>query len=561
MPAARLPVGLALLLVVVLLAHPAAQGADQRQPTFRSRVTLVPIDVRVLDARGRPVTDLRREDFSVREDDEPQAIEYFSFTTLTPAAPPDGPPSLRRPLDASPLAAPTRRTFLFVLGRGRQVGPGRNVRAGIDFIRERLLPQDQVAILAWNRTTRFTTDHEAAARTLESYWQRHELIEARLDHHYHGLAMAMADPEIPPAIQRLVDEVFEQPGVLPARHMPPGDVTDRASYDEEIARNAAAVLADADDLRSGLMRNSPTMRDVENLFAGITYMRYLEGEKHLIFLTPQGLALQRKENSATIARLASDARVALEMIHTHGMIGPPPSNTRVSFNLPTAGMVFNMRWRLENSRHMSEISGGETAGFKYGQQTFARLDASTRAQYLLGYAPTNGTWDGRYRRVRVTVRRPGVRVLARQGYYARPQETPPDRRQFMTYSRIVAALQYPLPIRDIRVALETPAVIDGAVVATARIEPGGLRFDRDGEHQVAALDAFFSAGDDRDTLVGEVSQRLELRLLPQEHDRVVREGLTFTVRVPVRAPPARLKVVLYDYERDVIGSATAEIKR
>jgi VWFA-related protein len=214
-----------------------------------------------------------------------------------------------------------------------------------------------------------------------------------------------------------IDDGLEQPGVLRARHVPPGDVTDRASYDEEIARNAGPALADADAIMSSLQRNSPTMRDLENLFAGITYMRYLEGEKHLVFLTPQGLQLPRKENSETIARLASDARVALDVVHTHGMIGPPPSTARVSFNLPTADMIFNMRWKVENSRLMSELTGGETAAFRYGDQTFARLDESTRAQYLLGYAPSNGNWDGRYRKVRVTVNRPGVKVLSRQGYY------------------------------------------------------------------------------------------------------------------------------------------------
>jgi VWFA-related protein len=558
MSAVRLPVGLSLVLVSLLAAGPAAQDTAQRQPTFRSRVTLVPIDVRVLDERGRPVTDLRRDDFTIVEDGEPQAILHFSFNALTPGAPVSGPPELRRSLD-EPLAPPTRRTFLILLGRGRQVGPGRNVRAAIEFLHERLLPQDQVAIHAWNRTTPFTTDHEAAARTLQSYWERHELIEAKLEHHFHGLAMAYADPEIPPRIQRLVDEVFEQPGVLRARHVPPGDITDRSSYDEEIARNAGPALADADAIMSSLQRNSPTMRDLENLFAGITYMRYLEGEKHLVFLTPQGLQLPRKENSETIARLASDARVALDVVHTHGMIGPPPSTARLSFNLPTAGMIFNMRWQVENSRLMSELTGGETAAFKYGDQTFARLDESTRAHYLLGYAPTNGNWDGRYRKVRVTVNRPGARVLSRQGYYGRQFEAPVDRRQFMTYTRITSALQYHLPIRDIRVTLDSPVHADDTVTASARIEPGSLTFRPEGESYVASLEAFFSAGDERDRMVGDVSKHLDFRLSHEEHDRYLREGITLAVRIPVRAAPRRVKIVLYDVEMDVIGSATADV--
>jgi hypothetical protein len=226
-------------------------------------------------------------------------------------------------------------------------------------------------------------------------------------------------------------------------------------------------------------------------------------------------------------------------------------------------MVFNMRWQLENSRHMSALTGGETAGFKYGDETFARLDGSTRAQYLLGYAPTNNEWDGRFRKVRVAVKRPGVRVLYRQGYYGRKQERPIDRRQFMTFSRITSALGYHLPIRDIRLTLDAPSLIENPhgtiVIATARIEPGAITFTREGDEYGATLDAFFGAADGKDRMVGEGWETLAFRLTPQEHDRFLREGLGFTVRIPVRAEPSRLKVVLYDYAMDVLGSATARI--
>jgi VWFA-related protein len=48
--------------------------------------------------------------------------------------------------------------------------------------------------------------------------------------------------------------------------------------------------------------------------------------------------------------------------------------------------------------------------------------------YLLGYNSTNGKSDGRYRKIRVTVKRPGVEVRAREGYFARkPSEMPREK--------------------------------------------------------------------------------------------------------------------------------------
>jgi len=52
----------------------------------------------------------------------------------------------------------------------------------------------------------------------------------------------------------------------------------------------------------------------------------------------------------------------------------------------------------------------------------ARIGNELRNQYLIGYAPTNGADDGRYRHVKVTVvpppEMPPLRTHHRQGYYA-----------------------------------------------------------------------------------------------------------------------------------------------
>ncbi len=60
------------------------------------------------------------------------------------------------------------------------------------------------------------------------------------------------------------------------------------------------------------------------------------------------------------------------------------------------------------------------------QNAFAQIDQELRSQYLIAYTPTNPNRDGSYRRIRIEVlnpvlRRDKVRLLYREGYYARKE--------------------------------------------------------------------------------------------------------------------------------------------
>src|SRR5687768_10690007 len=374
----------------------AALGAQEQQPpqTFKSRVTVVPVDVRVLDRNGKPVTDLKREDFTILEDGVAQSILHFSFHQLTPmrAGDPDAPLDFRKPLGDT-VTPQNRRIFLLVLGGGRQVGPVKGVEAAMKFVKERLLPQDQVAVLAYNRATDFTAEHAKVLQTLERYWDKHEWIEAKMKHHFSGLQAAYGGREIPPHIQKEIDAVFRVPGALASRSLTGTGATDAAEISRDTRRSqdqiqrkelaadrlannmgtafdaAAVEEAGINDLTFDefVERSSDTSRDLDKLYAGIRYLRYLDGEKHLVFLTPEGLFLPRLENSNSIAALANDARVSVDILHTGGMAGGAAprmmsqmprsgiaaANASLNSAVPSAGVMFNQRFSIQSSRQIS----------------------------------------------------------------------------------------------------------------------------------------------------------------------------------------------------------------
>ena len=67
---------------------PQDPNAPPTQPTFRTGINFVRVDAIVTDKQGRPVADLKPEDFEVLEDGKPQSIETFKLIRVDGNPPP-----------------------------------------------------------------------------------------------------------------------------------------------------------------------------------------------------------------------------------------------------------------------------------------------------------------------------------------------------------------------------------------------------------------------------------------------------------------------------------------
>lgn len=72
-------------------------------------------------------------------------------------------------------------------------------------------------------------------------------------------------------------------------------------------------------------------------------------------------------------------------------------------------------------KELADPTGGRM--FQAGRKVplsniFASIEEEMRSQYAIGYVPLNRAHDGTFRRIRIRVRRQGLRVRARKGYFA-----------------------------------------------------------------------------------------------------------------------------------------------
>jgi VWFA-related protein len=594
------PVALAVAIFLATVVSARAQQQSTQPPPIRTRVTLVPLDVRVVDRDGKPVTDLRKEDLTIIEDDVPQTISHFSVQSLGVELPAADEPVQVRKARTTALSPQNRRVFLLLLGRGRMTGPSKELDALDEFVGSRLLPQDRVAVLAYNRATDFTTNHRVIAGVIRRYRAGHRKIEALMAQYFSGLRAQYGSIEIPPHIQLEIDAVFEADGRPKSRQMAPGEMTVTKSIAED-ARRTAEELQRAETLRdrppgaaglpdtvatetAGLLGMSfdeyveqqvELAQDTMSILAGIDYLRRIDGEKHLAIVTPNGLPLGRVEHDRGLGAIASDARVALHIVFTGGTVGAPKprfippsfsSGGRITMSpVPSASAVFNQTFKVAAMRRVAELTGGELTAFRTADRAFSRLDVGTRFQYLIGYYPSNPTWNGAYRRVQVKVNRPGVTVLHRQGYYARSQLVPYDRRELITYSRLEAAGRYRGEIQDIKVTMRQPVVTREAdvheLMVEGTIDLSQVKFTlADGRH-VASLDVGIYAGDARQRVVGETLKKVDLRLTDDTHQAMMRDGATFTATLSLAGEPSYVKVIVYDYASDLLGSAVVKLPK
>jgi VWFA-related protein len=583
---------------------------QQQQPTFRAGTTIVPLNVTVLDKNGKPITDLKAEDFTILESDIPQKLSVFATQSLVPEPLdpelPASPLRTSQPAGDNALAPQHRRVFLLVLGYGRLQEPTKAVDATLTFLRERLLPQDLVSVLLFDRATDFTVDHEYVTGVVENYKKQHEKIIGDVDAFtcaQHGPAGPLGiacrvppisldePPELPAVIQARIDALFDVPtpsapgpsGTAPdLRHV--HNVRDFLFGTREFKQINAASYSISWDLLT-------TRNDRLKEFAGLEYLRYLDDEKRMVVLVPNGLGLGSVQSDERFAARANAARVTLDLIHTGGM---PPPFAAVSGGAPAprsaprpdttprvggggcmggrCGMIAPARpitdagffWNAASSERVAELTGGQFLGTVYADKTFARIDATSRFEYLLGYVPSRPLTDATYRKVVVKVNRPGVTVLFRHGYQPGSQLAPLDVEALVSSAQLEGGGAVDRPSTDIALTLKVlapPPGASGDVIVNLKIDAARVSLQPTSSgHYAGSLQIQILCGDAKENVVGSVKDRLSLDLSEDARARALSGGIAYSARIPVTGQTRYVKAVVYDFGADLLGTATFIVK-
>jgi VWFA-related protein len=536
---------------------PVPAGAPQQPAvTFKADVNFIEIHAVVTDERGNPIKDLMKEDFEVFEDGKPQTPSVFSLVDLP----------IERPLTsyATPPVEPDVRSItrsfegrLYVLvldDLHTSALRSQLVReAAKRFIQDYVGETDLAAVV-------HTSGREDAAQELTG---NRQFVLAAIDK-FLGRKLPSATAEKLAVHLRDVDGTRNESSddstqQSQSRRDPISDPYDaerafNARRALELVKNVATWMTDIHGRRKALILFSEGIDyDIYDVFNNRSATIVMQDARDAI------AAAQR----ANVGIYAVDARGLTQLGDEMIEIASLSNNPQFREGTPSA-FQRELLLAQESLIALADETGGRAVVRTNDiPGALARIARENSTYYLLGYQTDASRSPGRFRKIDVRVKRPGLQVRVRRGYM------PPDEKALVkkreaeakagTSPALRAALNNPLPIGDVPLRLFAAPFKgtgkDASVLLAVEIDGRGLKFEeRDGRFN-EKVEVSVVAVDYHGNVRGTGRQTLDLTLKPETHRIVTGGGVRLLSRLDL--PPSRYQIRVGVHES--VGSAVGTL--
>ncbi len=575
---------IALAIGAAALQSPTAIKAQAPQGppsvTFQIEVNYVDVDVVVTDEKGNFISNLTRDDFEVFEDGKPQKIDTFAYVEIPIQQ------DNAFMVDGRPVSSDTqsnRRPFAgrlyVILLDDQDVAAMRTAqvkKSAKEFVDRYMGANDVAAVLHTSGRTdaaqEFTSNKALLHAAIDKFVGRRmrSLTIERLDAYYQSLSMLSND------------QAEQGSDSEPAPSTDPGGYSRMEPTDFERGFRAVGVLdtlkQTAEFLSSVRGRRKAVLFFSEGIDYPITDSFGGHSASDVIHATQDAItaAARANVNFYTIdpRGLVGMTNEFMEMAGggSPEMAGGPAMRTpgtgaAVTGVLGNRGGPFNAQTELMaelmlsqgSLREIAEQTGGiASVNTNSLTNTFNQIVQANSRYYVLGYYPPEHARNGRFHKIEVKTKRPGLRVAARKGYGSPRGRTAEERKRDEAARRAREAKR---PNADktsteLREILTSPLMQSGLNFTvhaapfknTQKEASVALAIEIDGDRlQYSAPDAkgmaankielsFYGISEHGKALAGTRSV-LDLTLRPETRERVKSYGVRVNPRISL--PPGR----------------------
>ncbi len=264
-------------------------------------------------------------------------------------------------------------------------------------------------------------------------------------------------------------------------------------------------------------------------------------------------ALCRKLNDANIATYPIDPRGLLTDAPRADTIDPHPPAQFTSATTANAPFWATMDMVAQETGGRAFYNSNDISG------NIQRAMEDARVTYLLGFYADSEP-DDKYHNLEVKVLRPGLRVRARRGYFARaPRVDAEPQRE----AELRAAANGPLEGSAIGVTLNVRENPMGWLIqeVVVRVDPRDIRFDQKDGRVRAAIDVVLMDQARDGSILGGRRDAVEYALFFQTYEDALDQGLYVPRTVYVHPGAARVRAIVRDATTGAVGSVSVPVRQ
>jgi VWFA-related protein len=530
----------ALILLAVPAAHaqqqqPQQQAQQPQQPqgqqpfTIRVDTQLVVQTVIVKDKDGKTIEGLTEKDFTVSEDNVAQTISVFQFQRL----------------DDTPLASPQQAAPAIAVPATAPAAPAQAAPAAS---RDTAYRDRRLLVLFFDMVNTPPPDQ------LRAFTAADKFIRSR-----------MKTPD-------LLSIMTFQKGVVSVLQ----DFTnDQNALLDTLAKLMYPDEDDNDDpvgafgQSGGEFNLFNTDRQLAALQTAVTMLRSLKEQKSLVYFS-SGLRLNGTDNQAQLRATVNAAirsNVSFFPVDARGLVAtaplgdanrPSPGGLGMFSGTTAMAMVTNFQRSQDTLYALASDTGGRalldnndlTAGIVQAQNAIT-------SYYVIGYYPTNTTPDGKFRRIKITLKETTTAKLDyRQGYFA-----PKTFDKFTTADKerqLEEALMLGDPITDITIAMELNYFqlnrAEYFVPVTLKIPGSELVLARTGGADRTLIDFIGEIRDDYGTPITNLRDKVDIKLSGETAGELSKRPIQYDTGFTLLPGKYVIKVLARNAETGRIGT-------
>jgi VWFA-related protein len=524
----------------VQMSQPAV--SQKKTPTFSVEAAMVVVDVSVRDRKGNLLTGLTKADFKIYEDNVPQEIITFAAENI--------------PIGNQPVAATPAKTESPEKSPAPEVKTSAPAVVNLGIAPDKPVKKEDISgkrlIVMFFDLSSLGTEYllrsvEAATEFVEKETGPQDLI---------AIATYQSSLDLPQDLTNDREQLLKTLKSL--------TTTSEESTEDLSDTDTSGDVYVSDNTQFNIFNTDRRLAAIESLAK--MYREFPE-RKSMIYFSG-GVSTTGSENNAQIRSTVDNANrsnMSIYSVDTRGLIALPPggdaSQASAGRAMFSGGAMSRQRSNFSGSTETMATLSHDTGGKTFTDSNdlslaMKQVQLDSHIYYVIGYFSTNPKEDGKYRKIRVELVKPGMKIEHRPGYFAS--------KSFRQLNQQERDLQLQQAMGVDRPFVDVPLILQAEyfrkdngtnyVPISMLLDGDGLLFEEKGSNREGKFEFIAQATDTKGKVTGVTRDVVQVKLPAEKAEKLKSGGIFYSTGFQLKPGAYKLKFLVRDNKTGKLGS-------